>query len=1063
MLRNKTNTVQRVLVTYLCFSLCLSFVPRQANAQIGSKVQIRIGKPSVWSMGQAHYLLAQMRQKNRTLQTKMPDEATLDPNSINATSISILKTLLDVRGEYNQKLAVENSQARREESINLQRRDEARLKLAGKLNERDDLIFRIEDMERKLARLSKEKELRDKEREDEPLTAEDRARELRIADLESTLTSSNAAKTRLDSEITKLETTATANVGATSLTAASVPTDAGGSLPTLDNLKDYITHSIGQVKQPSLSASIALDNYIGMQYEIIAKQLTLLRDELGPDERIVFLELPSTIYTVPDKADDYLVQLRWKVKHYYKSDPDPDAHKDSRTEWEKIETGLYDVGISELSGQCAEDVQPLQGNEQPEKPTPTPTPTHALLNWLWRFLNLQDSQLNKNEGWRCVNPSPGDQDKSIKSVRDGMQTREPNLRRSAVRALDVIPRQSALNVNETYATANKKNFLGVFKLLTGLGLQVNYQRERQLYEQFLQQEIFASGFGKGREEFGWTFGPQPGTKRVSPGLRTTYAVLAVPRFASALDIEVEGVAYLRKTTPNFDHQTDNARNQLVTRESFVVRIPNEITEKFEVDEVEYTPVKKGESVTVKLKGRNFSPQIGVLVNAIPLTRALSLANNESANAASLAANGSGVQGAFELMSSGDIMVTFNMGNAAFIGTPTITLVAPERTESINEQKMDKINNFSPSGGYIPTLKSITWVEPMFNESLSLKEFVKDKPLGEVTVSDGEKKYTYVKGRLFGTGMLPWAEIEIDGREIPVVDQKTFEQYVAETKEHGDQTLAKEGVYQNSTGEYRIFARVENKNKFEVRYKHLTTHGFDVATLKYTSGDQPQVRRYIAEAEKGHSLVDLRIRTTIPEGRLKLSLGPDEQKTEPKVKFEGDNYVRAVFIVPDEQLHTNEGKPVMAKRDMVTLTVADTQDSQDKSKLSFDVPLPVEPTITGIVNPKTQTAEGEADDEPVVRISGRNLHQVKDILFGEQRAIIIGNPTFDSIEVKVPKRSDVPDNGKITVGVRVITSANNKTSPGSYYTFLGKKKETPAAQQTPTPARTGQGGGTSTPP
>src|SRR4029079_11762219 len=158
------------------------------------------------------------------------------------TSISILRTLLDIRGEYNQKIALENSQARREESFNLRRRDEARLKLAGKQNERDDLQFRIEDMDRRLARLRKEKQLRDEEREkDTPLTPEDRARELKIVELESTLASHNAEKTRLDTEIAALEYTTTARVGATSLTSASVPADtAVGKLPGLDSLNDYI-------------------------------------------------------------------------------------------------------------------------------------------------------------------------------------------------------------------------------------------------------------------------------------------------------------------------------------------------------------------------------------------------------------------------------------------------------------------------------------------------------------------------------------------------------------------------------------------------------------------------------------------------------------------------------------------------------------------------------------------------------------------------------------------------------------------------------------------------------
>lgn len=1087
MLRNETTAVQRLLVTFLCLSLCPCLLPQQAEAQIGKRVQIQIGKPSVWSMGQAHYLLADMRKKNRDLKTRMPDDTALDPNAINATSIKILRTLLDVRGEYNQKIAVENSQAQREERFDVRRRDEARSRLAGKQNERDDLQFRIEDIDRRLARLQKEKVLRDEEREkDAPLTAEDRARELKIAELESTLASRNAEKTRLDSEITALETTATANVGTTTLTAPSIPSnDAVADLPGLDFLSDYIKNSIGQVKQPSLSASIALDNFIGMQYEIIAKQLTLLRDELGPDERLVFLELPSNIYTVPDKSDDYIVQLRWRAKHYYKSNAAraKQSHSDSQsenrqTEWDRIEESLYGLKASQRSSVCAPDEQ-----EQSGKPKAGP--------------------LSKNEGWLCVNPRSSKRNEFV-AIRDGVTTEEPNLRRAAVRALDVIPRQSALNVNETYATANKKNFLGVLKLLSGIGLQVNYQRERQLYEQFLQQEIFASGFGKGRDEFGWTFGPQPGSKRVSPGLRTTYAVLAVPRYASALDIEVEGVAYPRKKTPDYKHRPDENSNQLVTHESFVVRIPNEITENFWVDTVDYTPVTSGGTVTVKINGRNFSPQTGVLVNSVPLKRSLSLASNETIDAAITAATGSGVHGAFELLSRDDIMLTFNMGDASFVGTPTITLVTPERTDSINNLPLDRVNGTLKQNEYKPTLREFSSIEPMFTQSLSLREYVKEQS-GEVTCNGN----TYLKGRLYGAGMLPEALIEVDGRLITQVNRKGIQNYVARekrelittyinrekgekgqiteqkeqeakrsaeaafdesgtledalteinpalnytNKECTDKKTPREYVYQHSTGEYRIFARVRNKNKFEVRYKHQTAHGFDVATYKYVDSQQPQVRRYVAEAGANHSLVDLRITTNLSLDRRSVSLGDGEEKDadkRPDIKFEGDKNYRAVFLVTDEKLGMKGGQAIMAKRDTITVTIADKDD--ERTKQFFDVALPIEPKITGVVNPGTGKAEGKADEEPVATISGRDLHHVKRVFFGEQEATIVGGPTFDSVEVKVPKRGDVADGEKITVSVRVVTPAN-KVSSNSHYTFVGKPK---AAQTTATPTKTGQG-------
>lgn len=149
---------------------------------------------------------------------------------------------------------------------------------------------------------------------------------------------------------------------------------------------------------------------------------------------------------------------------------------------------------------------------------------------------------------------------------------------------------------------------------------------------------------------------------------------------------------------------------------------------------------------------------------------------------------------------------------------------------------------------------------------------------------------------------------------------------------------------------------------------------------------------------------------------------------------------------------NGNQPIMAKRDTITITIEDTK---DHTKQSFDVPLPVQPTITGIVNPNTGKAEGKAEEEPDVKISGRDLHQVKRVFFGEQEAIILSAPKFDSIEVKVPKRSDVPDGEKLTVSVRVVTAAN-KTSPASHYTFVGKdKKPKPTPSPSPSPPKTDQ--------
>src|SRR5438552_4126749 len=91
-----------IATSMLLVCMFLPVVPLPANADVKDKVVIQVGAPSVWSLGQAHYLLAQIQKRNRDLNTNMPKPDDLDPNGVNATRIQILRTLLDVGAEYSQ-------------------------------------------------------------------------------------------------------------------------------------------------------------------------------------------------------------------------------------------------------------------------------------------------------------------------------------------------------------------------------------------------------------------------------------------------------------------------------------------------------------------------------------------------------------------------------------------------------------------------------------------------------------------------------------------------------------------------------------------------------------------------------------------------------------------------------------------------------------------------------------------------------------------------------------------------------------------------------------------------
>ena len=55
---------------------------------------------------------------------------------------------------------------------------------------------------------------------------------------------------------------------------------------------------------PKLNAITKLDNHIQLQYEIIARQLTLLRDEVRPGERLVFFLDPKNRLSNEEVADN---------------------------------------------------------------------------------------------------------------------------------------------------------------------------------------------------------------------------------------------------------------------------------------------------------------------------------------------------------------------------------------------------------------------------------------------------------------------------------------------------------------------------------------------------------------------------------------------------------------------------------------------------------------------------------------------------------------------------------------------------------------------------------------
>ena len=258
-----------------------------------------------------------------------------------------------------------------------------------------------------------------------------------------------------------------------------------------------------------------------------------------------------------------------------------------------------------------------------------------------------------------------------------------------VRAIEVIPRQTALNINQTNTSTRDWAFMAVLRTISGFGAKANLQLRHEMYDQFMKQEVFASGFGKGETTFGWTFGPTPGTRVLNPGTRNTYAVLAVPEDATALEMEALGCGFHKNTYPpsSYPSGKDLDRFWCENQAEMTVAVPDRDTSGgFWVDSVQYSQVKPGERASVVLQGSYFSPQTTVLLNGKRLTQVLGLGKPFQAmdNGQAEAAQDGVISGSYEFVNEHYLALALDVP-AGYKETrfPQITLISPARTANIN--------------------------------------------------------------------------------------------------------------------------------------------------------------------------------------------------------------------------------------------------------------------------------------------------------------------------------------------------------------------------------------------
>jgi hypothetical protein len=279
--------LSKVLITALIVNglICLSPIQLTVHAQ-NRTVVVNAEQPNVWTLEQAHYLLAQMHRRNLDLRAKSLTD--LDPNEINGLRFDVFRQLIEAGVEFNQADLANNRLISSDQKFNAARRQSL-------LTRRDKLQDDSLSLTRDISELQTEKA--------GAITQEDKD------SLDAKISAKTAERAAVDKQVEQINDelkTLSAPSGSLKATEAEAGFDAN-KLPKSIFDKAFEDAAKKQIDKfndsPQLNATLRLENFLQMQYEIIAKQLTLLRDEVGPGERLLFLELPQTVNVTHHEAD----------------------------------------------------------------------------------------------------------------------------------------------------------------------------------------------------------------------------------------------------------------------------------------------------------------------------------------------------------------------------------------------------------------------------------------------------------------------------------------------------------------------------------------------------------------------------------------------------------------------------------------------------------------------------------------------------------------------------------------------------------------------------------------
>lgn len=437
--------IRRVILKFLCSILSSVLlltslaIPAQAQRQAQAQrraIVVSAEQPNVWTLEQAHYLLAQMHRRNLDLRAKKLED--LDPNEINGLRFDILRQLVEFGATFNQADQFTNQILAKDKTANAERR---RTLTA----QRDKLHDESLDLTRQISQLKIEKAKATAQEEKDRLDAEIAAKTTEQEKVDKEIEFDDNELKTLGAGSGEFKGT----TGGATFNAEKLPTSVFEKAFE-DAMKQQLTEF--NKEGPKLNATLRLENFLQMQYEIIAKQLSLLRDEVGPGERLLFLEIPQTVNVSHHEADNKWAQSWWKIAGYT---------------W-RCEVGNC-AEVRRIKGMnAAENASPAQIGAADKQPSPSPSPspspevskprqvqnrkpisTEDDYNSIFRGQAVIVEAATKSPNrWLTQFTNLDQVGTPVEELRDYLKTNKVELSNQMVRTVELIPRQSSLNVND---------------------------------------------------------------------------------------------------------------------------------------------------------------------------------------------------------------------------------------------------------------------------------------------------------------------------------------------------------------------------------------------------------------------------------------------------------------------------------------------------------------------------------------------------------------------------------------------------------------------------------------